>query len=99
MTKPTPYDDLNERIEEITDEARQRVQEQTPFKLYVWKGVLCDYTCGMIVVIAQSYEEAFKVATDDLSERQINEVKRSTPVVVDLSKVLHPMCWSVSGGG
>ncbi len=23
-----------------------------PLRLYVWEGVLCDYTCGMIVALA-----------------------------------------------
>ena len=28
-------------------------------KLFVWEGVLCDYTCGMICVLASSEQEAF----------------------------------------
>jgi len=29
-------------------------------KMFVWKNVLCDYTCGVAVVHAESYEEALK---------------------------------------
>ena len=28
------------------------------FSLYVWEGVLCDYTCGIAFAIARSTEEA-----------------------------------------
>jgi len=33
-------------------------------KLYVWKGVLCDYTCGIAFAIAESPEEARQAVID-----------------------------------
>lgn len=30
-------------------------------KLYVWETVLCDYTCGLVVVLANSEEEAWDI--------------------------------------
>lgn len=35
--------------------------------IYVWEGVLCDHTCGMIVVRAKDDEEAAGIlAADDM---------------------------------
>jgi len=33
-------------------------------KLFVWKNVLCDYTCGMAFAYAQTLEDALKCFPD-----------------------------------
>lgn len=34
------------------------------YKMFVWKGVLRDYTGGMIVIHAKSLDEAFRIARE-----------------------------------
>ena len=31
-------------------------------KLFIWKDVLCDYSCGMVAIYAYDLEHALKVA-------------------------------------
>jgi len=37
-------------------------------KLYIWKEVLCDYTCGIAFAMANSLEEAKQVIRDSVDE-------------------------------
>ena len=37
-------------------------------KLFVWHDVLCDYTCGMVVVITKTEAEAVAVAMRQLMD-------------------------------
>lgn len=44
-------------------------------KLYVWEGVLCDYTCGMMCALATSPDHARKLLLkkrDSLPEADLN---------------------------
>jgi hypothetical protein len=36
----------------------------TNLKLYVWEDVLCDYSCGMACVLAESEEAALKLLAE-----------------------------------
>lgn len=68
-------------------------------KLYVWKDVLCDWTCGLIVALAPDLETALKLIDEDWVRR---EMGANFPEVVDLGPlgpVLEPRAWWVSGGG
>ena len=59
-------------------------------KLYVWKDVLCDYTCGMVCVLANDLEEALKLY-DALNMGE----KLGSPTLI----VTEPAAFAVWGGG
>ena len=68
-----------------------------PLKLYVWEGVLCDYTPGMVCVLARSKKEAIRLGAEaalagDASVRA--ELEANEPLVVRGPKGF--ACW---GGG
>ena len=39
-------------------------------KLFVWRNVLCDYTCGIAVALATNVEEARSVILRDMSTKE-----------------------------
>ena len=63
-------------------------------KLFVWEGVLCDHTCGMMVALAHTVEEARAelLALKPGVEDDINE----EPEVIELDKPFACYCY---GGG
>ena len=65
------------------------------FKLFVWDGVLTDYTDGIIVAYARNIEEARKIVliADDLSS--VQEAIANEPKVYDAE----PIARVVWGGG
>lgn len=42
-------------------------------KLFVWEKVLCDYSCGIVVIYAKSEEQAWRMLKDydDYAFRQL----------------------------
>ena len=68
-------------------------------KLFIWKEVLCDYTCGIIMAIAHDLEEARAVviANQDewICDWLTREIDRITPEVHDIA----PISFYVTGGG
>jgi len=42
-------------------QATQTLRKEKKLKLYVWEGVLCDYTCGMVCVLAKNKAHAMKI--------------------------------------
>lgn len=42
--------------------------DNQPLRVWVFEGVLCDYTCGMAVVVAHSVEEAVATMNAQLPE-------------------------------
>jgi hypothetical protein len=75
-------------------------------KLYVWKDVLCDHSCGLIVCVAEDLESArdawrreFKVwmKMDAFGEYEADIMKE--PIVYDLDVPAEPICHFVTGGG
>lgn len=70
-------------------------------KLYVWESVLCDYTCGMVVVLAHSKSEAIETATrqNALGSMLQWDLREVEPKVVDVTKIKRPRSWVVWGGG
>lgn len=64
-------------------------------KLFVWEGVLTDYTAGMIVAVAPTVNEArkaIKKEIDCIPDDDLNE----EPEEVDMTK---PAVFWVWGGG
>jgi hypothetical protein len=63
-------------------------------KIYVWDNVLCDYTPGMIVVIASSLEKAKAIA----KERHPSEtdIESDQPSIQDIKEGYVAECY---GGG
>lgn len=76
-------------------------------KLFVWKDVLCDYTCGMIICVAEDLESAkveFEktVKADWKMEEMPNHCKGATddePLIYLLDTLHFPICHYVVGGG
>ena len=70
-------------------------------KLYVWQGVLCDYTAGMIVALAPDMETALALArAGEYGESAPADMGRTEPEVTDLGRVnAKPKLWLVHGGG
>jgi hypothetical protein len=63
--------------------------------LYVWTGVLCDYSCGMAVAIADSEEEALE--TFDESHVR-TALSGETPQVIPMD-TRKSYAWYAWGGG
>jgi hypothetical protein len=42
-------------------EAMMTDTAQEPMRLYIWRGVFCDYTCGIAFCMAHNLEEAFSI--------------------------------------
>jgi len=64
-------------------------------KMYVWKDVLCDYTCGMIVVFAHDLKEARQIA-----KKQLDSVDYEGSIEVDEPDIYDkPSAVAVWGGG
>jgi hypothetical protein len=64
-------------------------------KLFVWEDVLCDYTCGQMVALATTIEEARKILLQKCSyipEKELNK----QPKEYDLSSSVGFVIW---GGG
>jgi len=63
-------------------------------KLYVWEDVLCDYTCGMICVLALSLEQAFSLIKEKYDEYYLDDLASVEPKVIE-----EPEAFAVYGGG
>lgn len=66
-------------------------------KLFVWEGVLCDYTCGVVVALAPDLETALAQYE---KERGWWQEKLGAPTTaIDLEADPQPAIWSFNGGG
>ena len=63
--------------------------------IYIWEGVLCDYSCGIAVAIAETEEEAIALFESVHVRR---ELEAEEPVVIpaDTRNTHSYFCW---GGG
>ena len=68
-------------------------------KMYVWEGVLCDYTCGMAVALAHSAEEAKELLIASDSGCYLNQWDGLKLDGVEPIEVTTPTAFSVYGGG
>ena len=75
-------------------------------KLYVWENALCDYSCGMIICIAENLDDArnawrkeFKkwMKTDCFGPYETEIM--NDPIVYDLEIPCDAICHFVTGGG
>lgn len=54
---------------------------QKNLKLYVWTGVLCDYTSGLAFALATSKEHALKLLSKNLGKEAVDELRATVPEV------------------
>lgn len=64
-------------------------------KLFVWKDVFCDYTCGMAFAIGETKEQAID-AIVNVSDYEKDELIRSKCEEYPIDK---PIGFAVWGGG
>jgi hypothetical protein len=64
-----------------------------PLKLYVWEGVLTDYTDGIIFALARSEKQARRLVGKSASYAE-NEIKDKKPDVYN-----RPIGFHLCGGG
>jgi hypothetical protein len=78
-------------------EAAGKPARRRQMKLFVWNGVLADYSSGMIVALAPSLSDAVNLA-GSLTERE--EMTSVTPEVTDVGLVAgDARIWLMHGGG
>ena len=67
-------------------------------KLFIWREVFCDYTCGIAFAIAKNKEEAMELILMDsgLRENHIGEFQGNEPEIHNLNE---PFGTYVFGGG
>jgi len=48
-----------------------------PNKLYVWEEVLCDWSCGLVCVVARDEQEALSLlkAADEVAWEECSKIK------------------------
>ena len=63
-------------------------------KLYVWEGVLCDYTCGIMFALAHDAEEARGIILKEDAWSTARDGLANEPKVYD-----SPKGFAVWGGG
>jgi hypothetical protein len=68
---------------------------EVPWKVFVWEGVLKDYSAGMAVAIGRTLEDALASFEPRIEE----ELRNVDPIEIDLSTVEGAMSWYVWGGG
>jgi len=62
-------------------------------KMYIWEDVLCDYSCGMIAVLAESPEHAREIVRRDYDDHIYRETYK------DPIEVKEPTAFYAYGGG
>lgn len=61
----------------MESEVRRKIKEYNmsektqKLKLFIAEGVLCDYTCGMVVIVAKDLERAKELARIELDDDQV----------------------------
>lgn len=77
--------------------------------LYVWEGILADYTAGLAFAIANSKEEAIDVLVQNNIEKYHNpcnynaeimrrELSQNPPKIYNLTLLSEPIAFYVEGG-
>jgi len=69
----------------------QKIPTAKKLQLYVWEGVLCDYTDGIMFALAHDVEEAKLAIVKSYDIRQYNKIMNGEPikcedVIYDLRK-------------
>lgn len=70
-----------------------QTSRQGPMRLYIWRDIFCDYTCGIAFCMAHSLEEAFSVMKAKLAPHDFSQLT-GDPEVHD-----EPFGSHVWGGG
>jgi hypothetical protein len=91
---------LKAAIEELIDLRMGAVLPESAMKLYIWTGVLYDYSSGMIVALAPDLGAALELGRSTGSDAVAQDMGAKTPEVIELGRVRHePKIWYVHGGG
>jgi len=61
-------------------------------KLFIWHGVLCDFGCGFIAVIAKNLKRARELALKS-SPRDSYTLEENEPDIYDMTKEAVIECW------
>ena len=61
-------------FEDGYDFANDMLSNSEIMKTFVAEGVLCDYTCGMVVVKATNKEEAINLIKNDVASYDVGDV-------------------------
>jgi hypothetical protein len=75
-------------------------------RLYVWEGVLTDYTSGLVCVLAENEKQAWALLKKEdhtawwvlLGEPDDRETKEIPPSAIRPKEVTRPKCFLVWGG-
>lgn len=63
-------------------------------KLFVWKGVMCDYTCGLAFALAPDIETARDMVIRDGASEW--EIKQAEPLVIETDQTFAAHVWGGS---
>ena len=69
------------------------MKEET-LKLFVWEDVLCDYTCGMVCILAHNLGEALELARKKYEQYYLDDFAGKKPKIIT-----EPEAFAVYGGG
>ena len=88
--------ELEMRVSQLEQTLKAATEANGHFKLYVWYGVLSDYTSGHAWAIARSHEEAV-----DAIEKVYTYTRYDwgLPKVYDLTTMTEPLGFTLHGGG
>ena len=93
--------DLHPAPPDYASKGNKRKIRGEMMKMFIWKGVNTDYTSGMVVVVAETLEQAltelqkaFERKEDSVYESTLGECLCRKPEIRDL-----PSCVAVFGGG
>lgn len=76
----------------MADRKRQRAKSKKPLKLFVWEGVLKDYTAGAAWALARDAEHARKLIAEAMGRFE-------SDLAIEPEIVTRPKGFYVYGGG
>ena len=80
----------HEKTLSLKQELKKRLSGE--LKLFVWEGVLCDYSCGVMFALAPDVDTARKMLIEKLSKWNIGELN-TEPTIYTV-----PFALAVYGG-
>lgn len=76
------------------------VKEKPALRLYIWRGVLNDYTEGIAFAIARTRKAAFTaLGAEGLAAGELDALREREPEVIPLNTFTPNRAWWLHGGG